>query len=67
MYFYPTKEECLVNDFNDKRISTYAIAFLAIITVLGGIGSAIVFFIPVLNIDTLINITQMSIQSLFLK
>jgi len=67
MYFYPTKEECLVNDFNDKRISTYAIAFLAIITVLGGIGSAIVFFIPILNIDTLINITQMSIQSLFLK
>lgn len=67
MYFYPTKEECVVNDFNDKRISTYAIAFLAIITVLGGIGSAIVFFIPVLNIDTLINITQISIQSLFLK
>ncbi len=67
MYFYPTKEECLVNDFNDKRISTYAIAFLAMITVLGGVGSAIVFFIPVLNIDTLINITQMSIQSLFLK
>jgi len=67
MYFYPTKEECVVNDFNDKRISTYAIAFLAIVTVLGGIGSAIVFFIPILNIDTLINITQISIQSLFLK
>lgn len=67
MYFYPTKEECLVNDFNDKRVSTYAIAFLAIITVAGGIGSAIVFFIPILNIDTLINITQLAIQSLFLK
>ncbi|MGB6328309.1 MAG: NADH-quinone oxidoreductase subunit N [Halarcobacter sp.] len=67
MYFYPTKEECLSNDFNDKRISTYAIGFLAIITVLGGIGTAIVFFIPVLNIDTLINITQLSIQSLFIK
>ncbi len=67
MYFYPTKEECVVNDFNDKRISTYAIAFLAIITVLGGIGSAIVFFIPVLNIDSLINLTQISIQSLSLK
>jgi NADH-quinone oxidoreductase subunit N len=67
MYFYPTKEECIVNDFNDKRVSTYAIAFLAIITVAGGIGSAIVFFIPILNIDTLINITQLAIQSLFLK
>lgn len=67
MYFYPTKEECMSNDFNDKRVSTYAVAFLAIITILGGIGSAIVFFIPVLNIDTLINITQISIQSLFIK
>jgi NADH-quinone oxidoreductase subunit N len=67
MYFYPTKEECLDNDFNDKRISTYAIAFLAIITVLGGVGSAIIFFIPVLNIDILINITQQVIQSLSLK
>ncbi len=67
MYFYPTKEECLTNDFNDKRVSTYAIAFLAILTVLGGIGSAIVFFIPVLNIDSLIELTQLSIQSLFIK
>ncbi|RXJ65712.1 NADH-quinone oxidoreductase subunit N [Halarcobacter ebronensis] len=67
MYFYPTKGECVSNDFNDKRVSTYAIAFLAIITVVGGIGSAIVFFIPVLNIDTLINLTQVSIQSLFIK
>ncbi len=67
MYFYPTKEVCITNDFNDKRVSTYAIAFLAMITVLGGIGSAIVFFIPILNIDTLIHITQLSVQSLFLK
>ncbi len=67
MYFYPTKEECLENDFNDKRISTYAIAFLAIITVVGGIGSAIVFFIPVLNIDTLIGLTQLAIDSLSIK
>ena len=67
MYFYPTKEECMTNDFNDKRISTYAIAFLAIITILGGVGSAIIFFIPILSIDTLINITQLAIQSLLLK
>ena len=67
MYFYPTKNECLSNDFNDKRVATYAIAFLAILTVLGGIGSAVVFFIPALNIDTLMNITQLSIQSLFIK
>ncbi len=67
MYFYSTKEECIENDFNDRRVSTYAIAFLAIITILGGIGSAIVFFIPVLNIDSLINLTQMAIQSLLIK
>ncbi|WP_424689070.1 NADH-quinone oxidoreductase subunit N [Halarcobacter ebronensis] len=67
MYFYPTKEECMDNDFNDKRVSTYAIAFLAIITIVGGIGSAIVFFIPALNIDTLIEMTQIAIQSLFIK
>jgi len=67
MYFYPTKEECIANDFNDKRVSTYAIAFLAIITVAGGIGSAIVFFIPILNIDTLINFTKIAIESLSLR
>ncbi len=67
MYFYSTKEECIENDFNDRRVSTYAIAFLAIITILGGIGSAIVFFIPVLNIDSLINLTQVAIQSLLIK
>ncbi len=67
MYFYPTSEECISDDFNDKRVSTYAIAFLAIATVIGGIGSAIVFFIPVLNIDTLIDLTQIAIQSLFIK
>lgn len=67
MYFYPTNEKCMSNDFNDKRISTYAIAFLAILTVIGGIGSAIVFFIPALNIDTLIDLTQISIQSLLIK
>lgn len=67
MYFYPTKEECLANDFNDKRVSTYAITFLATVTVIGGIGSAIVFFIPVLNIDTLIEFTKLAINSLFIK
>ncbi len=67
MYFYPTKEECVSNDFNDKRISTYAIAFLAVATIVGGIGNAVVFFMPSLNIDTLIDLTQISIQSLFIK
>ena len=67
MYFYPTKEECISEEFNDKRVSTYAIAFVAIVTILGGIGSAIVFFIPLMNIDTIINLTQTSVQSLFIK
>lgn len=67
MYFYPTKQECVSSEFDDKRVSTYAIAFVAILTVLGGIGSAIVFFIPALNIDSLINLSQLAVQSLFLK
>jgi len=67
MYFYPTKEACVSIEFNDKRVSTYAIAFVAILTVLGGIGSAIVFFIPALNIDEIIILAQTAVQSLFIK
>jgi NADH-quinone oxidoreductase subunit N len=67
MYFYPPKVECISVEFNDKRVSTYAIAFVAILTVLGGIGSAIVFFIPAMNIDEIINLTQLAVQSLFIK
>ncbi len=67
MYFYPAPLYCSIEGFNDKRISTYAIAFLAILTILGGIGSAVVFFVPILNIDTLIDITKISVQSLFIK
>lgn len=67
MYFYPTKESCVSVGFNDKRVSTYAIAFVAILTVLGGIGSAIVFFIPAMNIDEIIKLTQLAVQSLFIK
>ena len=66
MYFYPPKDECISEDFNDSRVSTYAILFVAILTVVGGIGSAVVFFIPVLNIDTLINFAQLAVKSLFL-
>ena len=67
MYFYPPKEECISEEFNDKRVSTYAIAFVAILTILGGIGSAIVFFIPAMNIDEIINLAQLAVQSLFIK
>ena len=67
MYFYPAPLTCSIEGFNDKRVSTYAIAFVAILTVLGGVGSAIVFFIPALNIDTIIGLTQTAVQSLFIK
>lgn len=67
MYFYPTKQECVSVEFNDRRVSTYAIAFVAILTILGGVGSAIVFFIPAMNIDEIIILTQTAVQSLFLK
>ncbi|PUE67794.1 NADH-quinone oxidoreductase subunit N [Arcobacter lacus] len=67
MYFYPATNNCKTEEFDDKRVSTYAIMFVAILTVLGGIGSAIVFFIPAMNIDTLINFSQVAVQSLFIK
>ena len=67
MYFYPPKDECISEEFNDKRVSTYAIAFVAILTILGGIGSAVVFFIPAMNIDEIINLAQLAVQSLFIK
>ena len=67
MYFYPAPLTCSIEGFNDKRVSTYAIAFVAILTILGGVGSAIVFFIPVLNIDSIIQLTQTAVQSLFIK
>lgn len=67
MYFYSPQEACISEEFNDKRVSTYAIAFIAILTLLGGIGSAIVFFIPAMNIDEIIKLTQFAVQSLFIK
>ncbi|WP_157351521.1 NADH-quinone oxidoreductase subunit N [Aliarcobacter butzleri] len=67
MYFYPAPNNCETEEFDDKRVSTYAIMFVAILTILGGIGSAIVFFIPAMNIDTLINFSQVAVQSLFIR
>ncbi|NQY20170.1 MAG: NADH-quinone oxidoreductase subunit N [Campylobacteraceae bacterium] len=67
MYFYPAPDTCSVEGFNDKRISTYAIAFVAALVVWGGIGSAILFFIPVPNIDAIIDVSKIAIESLFLK
>ena len=67
MYFYPAPLSCNIEGFNDKRVSTYAIAFVAILTILGGVGSAIIFFIPILNIDVLIALSQTAVQSLFIK
>ncbi len=67
MYFYPANASCESQGFNDKRVSTYVIAFIGVLTILGGIGSAIVFFIPVINIDSIISIAQMTVQSLFIK
>lgn len=67
MYFYPSNATCSIEGFNDKRISTYVVAFLAAVVVWGGVGSAIVFFIPAPNIDALIHISKLAIESLFLK
>lgn len=67
MYFYPTNQECVSEGFNDKRISTYVITFVAALVLWGGIGSAIVFFIPIPNIDAIIEVSKLAVESLFLK
>ncbi len=67
MYFYPEKDTCEAQNFNEKSVSNYAIAFIALITIIGGIGSAIIFFIPTLSIDTITELTNIAIQSLFLN
>ncbi|MFV7791777.1 NADH-quinone oxidoreductase subunit N, partial [Aliarcobacter lanthieri] len=61
------QDSCKNEDFDDKSVSTYAILFVAILTVIGGIGSAVEFFIPALNIDTLINFAQLAVKSLFIN
>jgi NADH-quinone oxidoreductase subunit N len=66
MYFYPSEHKMKVA-YDDKRISTWVIGLLAVLIVFGGIGSAVVFFAPIPNIDELINVSQIAIESLFLK
>lgn len=67
MYFYPTNQACISEDFNDKRISTYVVALLAALIIWGGIGSAVVFFVPIPNIDAIIDVSKLAIESLFIK
>ena len=67
MYFYPTNEACKSEGFNDKRISTYVVVFVAALIIWGGIGSAVAFFIPVPNIDAIIDVSKLAVESLFLK
>lgn len=67
MYFYPSFANKNVSTADDMRVSTLVIALVAILIVWGGIGSAIVFFIPIPSIDGLLSVVELSIQSLFLK
>jgi NADH-quinone oxidoreductase subunit N len=67
MYFYDLKEECESQNFNEKSVSNYAIAFVAIATIIGGIGSAVIFFIPTFSIDTITHLTNIAIESLSLN
>jgi NADH-quinone oxidoreductase subunit N len=66
MYFYSSDKEIALETFDDKRISTYAIGALALLIIWGGIGSIVVFFVPIPSIDELLIITQTAIASLFL-
>lgn len=61
IYFYDVK----VKVHNTHMIfSAYVILFAAFLIILGGIGSALVSFIPSANIDSLLQIVEISISSL---
>jgi NADH-quinone oxidoreductase subunit N len=65
MYFYkPTGK---IQRPPLKRISPLVIGVLATLVVWGGIGDAIVFLIPIPDIDTLLNLAEKAIDSLFLR
>lgn len=67
MYFYPKNKQFEEEAFDDSRISTYAIALVAILIIWGGIGSAVLFFIPIPSIDDIFNLVKVSVDSLFIK
>lgn len=67
LYFYESKNECLDKNFEQSNISDYAIAFIAFCVIIGGIGSAILFFIPSFGIDTISNSINLAVESLFLN
>lgn len=67
MYFYPSHAENMKSKQDDGRLSTYTLGFVALLVVWGGIGSAIVFFIPIPSIDSLLNVVELSVRSLFLN
>lgn len=66
MYFYPSNKEYEEEAFDDSRISTYAIALVAILIIWGGVGSALLFFMPIPSIDGIFELVQISVKSLFL-
>ncbi len=67
MYFYPKNKKFQEESFDDLRVSTFATASIAILIIWGGIGSAVLFFIPIPSIDGIFDLVKISIDSLFIK
>ncbi len=67
MYFYSSYASPSLANTGDARVGTYIIGLVALLVVWGGIGSAIVFFIPIPSIDGILSVVELSVQSLFLK
>ena len=63
MYFYPSTSQN--TNYDDNRVSTYAIGVLGVLIIWGGIGSAI-FFVEIPNLDDLMRISEIALQSLFI-
>jgi NADH-quinone oxidoreductase subunit N len=66
MYFYPSFASKKASK-SKLGVSNFMISVVALLIIWGGIGSAIVFFIPIPSIDGILSVVELSIQSLFIK
>ncbi|MEA3497828.1 MAG: NADH-quinone oxidoreductase subunit N [Campylobacterota bacterium] len=61
IYFYDRKES---QHFVHLQLGSYAILFATFLIILGGVGSALVYFIPSINIDAIMNLSEIAIKSI---
>ena len=61
IYFYDRNQN---QNFAHLQLGSYAILFATFLILLGGVGSALVYFIPSINIDAIMKLSEIAIKSL---